>query len=61
MQKTIRKSRLPMVDMGNNAEISNLRCFHYLPSGGAVAIPAEIPCPFSARRPPEYPREDTGV
>ena len=30
MQKPVRKRRLPMVNMGDDAEISNMRCVHLL-------------------------------
>ena len=33
MEKAVRKGRLPMIDMGYNAEIPNVRCVHLLTFG----------------------------
>jgi hypothetical protein len=29
MQEPVRKRRLPMVNMGNDAEIADMRCVHF--------------------------------
>jgi hypothetical protein len=65
MQQPVRQSRLPVVDVGDDAEISNVRYVHLsCVPGRESAVQGRLPCPVHSllqlARPLLIPREDTG-